>query len=330
MPGNGRRKPTEATRYLQLFDCGHILRVEEMDSWIMQGPKAEVQLIQCPRCSMAITFSFRYGNVIKRTLKNKENALKEMYDLANETSKSANQLMGSHTITLVQRMKFPRDILFVLKRFSSKAHLNILDRIGTSSIPFIFTIKNHLVIMGQAAEAQLTLKRMAVHQARTRQHLEIMQDSSTINQALENILEYLMKPQLDLRTLDQVWEHTRKFVLFALILEVQYEANNRELSLSSMAKTRLEMARQEFYLFLQGNNDAFDVNRLEKIATLLRKEVGLASIPPEEPKDFENFPGFSSGVWKLCEHHQVYFTRSIVRDGKDVTVVKRSCRKCVD
>ena len=238
--------------------------------------------------------------------------------------------MGSHMITLVQRMKFPRDILFVLNRFSSKAHLNILDTIGTSSIPFIFTIKNHLVIMGQAAEAQLTLKRIAVHQARTRQHLEIMQDSSTINQALDNILEYLMKPQLDLRTLDQVWEHTRKFVLFALILEVQYEANNRELSLSSMAKTRLEMARQEFYFFLRGSNDAFDVNRLEKIATLLRKDVGLASVPPEEPKDFENFPGFSSGVWKLCEHHQVYFTRSIVRDGKDVTVVKRSCRKCVD
>ena len=139
-----------------------------------------------------------------------------------------------------------------------------------------------------------------------------------------------MKPQLDLRTLNQVYEHTRKLSLFALILEVQREAIKRQMSLSSMGETRLKMARNEFHLFLQRNNDALRVDWLEKIVDSLRKEVGLAFLQPEEPKDFENFPGFSRGVWKLCQHRQVYYTRSIVCDGKEVTVVSNNCKKCLD
>ena len=69
------------------------------------------------------------------------------------------------------------------------------------------------------------------------------------------------------------------------------------------------------------------VDWLEKIVASLKKEVGLAFLQPEEPKDFENFPAFSRGVWKLCEHRH---TRFIVRNGKEVTLVSNNCRQCVD
>lgn len=69
MLGDGQSKQTEATRYLQLFDCGHIVTVEEMDSWMARDLGNDVQLHRCPRCSTAITFSYRYGDVIKRTTK---------------------------------------------------------------------------------------------------------------------------------------------------------------------------------------------------------------------------------------------------------------------
>ena len=330
--GQRRGKTTEGTRYLQLFDCGHILTVEEMDAWMMQELGSEVQLIRCPRCSKAITFSFRYGNHIKRIIKNSENVKKQIHDVADEAAQIAGRLMKEQ-IQLpykVREMKFPRDVLAALQIFSRNSHPKILDRIHMQSIPFVFTIRNHLLILHQIEEAQLTLQRIAEQQANTNEHLEINQHSDTIKQALENILEYLMKPQLELRTLDQVNEHTRKFSLFALILEAQCVAIKRQMSLSSTGETRLKMARNEFRLFLQGNNDALRVDWLEKIVASLRKEVDLAVLQPEEPKDFENFPGFSRGVWKLCEHHQVYYTRSIVCGGKQVTVVSNNCRQCLD
>ena len=330
--GQRRGKTTECTRYLQLFDCGHILTVEEMDAWMTQELGSEVQLIRCPRCSKTITFSFRYGNRIKGILKNSENVKKQIHDLADEAAQIAGRLMKEQ-IQLsykVREMKFPRDVLAELQRFSRNSHPKISDRIQVQSIPFVFTIRNHLLILHQIEEAQLSLQRIAEQQANKNEHLEINQHSDTIKQALENILEYLMKPQLELRTLDQVNEHTRKFSLFALILEAQCVANKHQMSLSSMGETRLKMARNEFRLFLQGNNDALRIDRLEKIVASLRKEADLEVPQPEEPKDFENFPGFSRGVWKLCEHRQVYYTRSTVRDGKEVTVVSNNCRQCVD
>ena len=331
--GQRRGKTTEGTRYLQLFDCGHILAVEEMDAWMMQELGNEVQLICCPRCSKAITFSFRYGNLIKRTLKNNEDVQKQMHDLADEAARIACRLKGEQIYLSykVREMKFPRDILGALQRFSWSSHTKISDRIHVRSIPFVFTIRNHLLILHQINKAQRSLRRIREQQtSSSREHLEIQQHSNTIKQALENILEYLMKPQLDLRILHQLHEHTRKFSLFSWVLEAQCVAIKRQMSLSSMGETRLKMARNEFHLFLQGNNDALRVDWLEKIVASLRKEVDLAVLQPEEPKDFENFPGYSRGVWKLCEHRQVYYTRSIVRDGKDVTVVSNNCRQCVD
>ena len=71
MLDEGRGDANEVVRYLQL-DCGHILPVEEMDEWMIRERGNDVELIQCPRCSMTISFSFRYGNIIKRRLKSYE------------------------------------------------------------------------------------------------------------------------------------------------------------------------------------------------------------------------------------------------------------------
>jgi len=90
------------------------------------------------------------------------------------------------------------------------------------------------------------------------------------------------------------------------------------------------MADKGFRLFLQGNDDALHTDWLERIVDLLRKEVGLEPLQPEEPKEFENFPGFSKGVWKLCEHGQVYFTSWIVCDGEEVNAVSNGCEHCVE
>jgi len=89
-----------------------------------------------------------------------------------------------------------------------------------------------------------------------------------------------------LRTLDQLHEHTRKFSLFASILEAHSEGIKRQRTFSSIAQTRLKLAGNGFNLFLQGNNDALQIDWLERIVDSLKKEVGLAALPSEQPKDF--------------------------------------------
>ena len=333
MLDKGRGDANEVARYLQL-DCGHILPVEEMDAWMIRERGNDVQVIQCPRCSMAISFSFRYGSIIKRRLKSYESVKKEINDFANDASHFAEGLSPTDRNYLrceMQTMKFPRDVLdafqrrLMVQRFPSTVRPPkvLLDRIKVRNIPLIFTMKNHLFIMHQAKKVQNRLQVCSKHQP------EINQQSTTINQVLENILEYLKEP-MDLKNLDEVYLHVRTFSVFVSIFEVRHEAIKQHRSLSNSGETRLEMARSRLNLFLQGNNDALPMDWLKRIVDLLRKEVGLASLPPVEPKAFESFPGFSRGVWKLCEHREVYFTRSIVRDGEDVTVVIKSCRRCVD
>lgn len=330
MRGTRHGSATESTRYLQLFDCGHILEVEEMDAWMMRESGSEIQLLRCPRCSVAITFSFRYGNLIKRTLMNNEKVKKEIDDLTSEVRKACVDLMGdlNHQRDNVELMKFPRDIRrsLVQWRFQSVR----MNEIHPRNIPLMFIIKNHLLIMRQVAIAQLSLQRIAGNQGSSKEKelVEIHEHSSTIGQALENILEYLRKPQLDLKILYQVHEHTKMFFLFASILEAHCEAIKYQRSLSSIGETRLKLARNGLHSFLQGNSNAMQMHSLQRIVVFLWNEVGLGPFSPEDAKDLENFPGFNAGVWKLCAHGHVYFNRLILRGGEDVPTIRNSCRDC--
>ena len=315
--GHGSDKATEATRYVQLFDCGHIIKVEEMDAWMLRELGSDVQLIQCPRCSMAITFSYRYGNVIKRTLRNIESVKTQISKLGNESA------------------RFSRNLLINL-RHTPKGNIDVIENllkpyvIALDKVPCAVSLKNNLLIMQQIEKAHHTLQSVERRQENSKEKLQITEHSRTIKDALKNISQYLEKPQLDLTALSQVHEHARKFVLFALILESQCEAIRRQISFSSNEETSLNMAQERFHLFVQGKNDALHLDWLEKLVASLRKEVGLTTLSPEKPKDFENFPGFNRGVWKLCKHREVYFTRSIVRNGEHVSAVSNGCRMCVD
>lgn len=307
----------EGTRYLQLFDCSHILTVEEMDAWMHRELGDDVQLIQCPKCSTAITFSFRYGNQIKRTLKNMEHVKQNIRKLVKETSNLASQLFrGLHHPS--------QGILTMIEKLSRHPNSMALDNVGPQCFPLIFTLKNHFIIMHQIEKAQQSLQNARMLSAESKQH------SETIKDALERITDYLEKPQPDLITLDQVYEHTRKFALFALILEAQSEAIMHYKSFSEVAENSLKEASDRLNLFLKGNNVALHIDWLERIVTLLREEIGLAPSLSEEQRAFENFPGFSKGVWKLCEHLEVFFIRSIVRNGGCTDVASKGCSQCAD
>ena len=59
-------------RFVELADCGHVFEVERMDEWMDQaettldGKPVDVQLKLCPKCSVPIRTSLRYGSIVKK------------------------------------------------------------------------------------------------------------------------------------------------------------------------------------------------------------------------------------------------------------------------
>ena len=326
---------TESVRFLQLFDCGHIVKVEEMDAWVLRDWGNDVQLIHCPRCSIPITFSYRYGNIIKRTLKNTENVKAHIQQLENETAKETRDLVKNlHRSHFdLYEMKFPKPILKAFQRALRRPYCTPINfQVPPMNyISFLYILKNHLVVMQQVKKEEYRLQHMMKQTGNSEKSALVLKPQiDIIKDALTEISEYLKTPEWELRTLDQVYEHTRKFALFASILEAKSMAIGCQINFSNRGQRHLKIAQEKFDSFVQGTNETLEIDWLERIAAEVRKEVSLLPLPKEEPKDFENFPGFNSEIWRVCEHREVVFTKSLLRRGDNITEVHGTCKECVD
>ena len=326
---------TESVRFLQLFDCGHIVKVEEMDAWVLRDWGNDVQLIHCPRCSVPITFSYRYGNIIKRTVKNTENVKAHIQQLENETAKETRDLVKNlHRSHFdLYEMKFPKPILKAFQRALRRPYCTPISfQVPPMNyISFLYILKNHLVVMQQVKKEEYRLQHMMKQTGNSEESALVLKPQiDIIKDALTEISEYLKTPEWELRTLDQVYEHTRKFALFASILEAKSKAIGCQINFSNRGQRHLKIAQEKFDSFVQGTNEALEIDWLERIAAEVRNEVSLLPLPKQEPKDFENFPGFNSEIWRVCEHREVVFTKSLLRRGENITEVHGTCKECVD
>ena len=313
----------EATRCLQLLDCGHTISVEEMDAWMVRELGDHIQFLQCPRCSRSITFSYRYGNIVKRTLKNVENVKKQIEQLEVEVNDAsirlAKDIGATQEYDEKHRKKFGQTDLAFARSIPWKWNPFNLPPKNRSSV-FTFTFKNHLMILQQVRKTEDVL-------ANIKAHREVSEPSKAIKDAMKNIKEDLENPELDLESLSQIHVQAKKFFLFSQVLKVQDIALMHRISLSGSGTDRKMLAHIRFKKFLQGNEDILDIDWLETIVNLLRKEVELAPLP-EEAQDFANFPGYQRDIWKLCEKGHAFYIGCIVRRGKSIPVGSEGCMLC--
>ena len=326
-----RVNKTESTRCLQLFDCGHIITVKEMDEWMLHqqqqccsNSNSDVQLMRCPRCSTSITFSYRYGNIVKRTLKNVEIVKTQVHQLVDDVSKSVH-FLGNYLRCLnfdLRKLKFPQTVLCAMQ------YRRGVHQMHGRTILFLFIAKYHLMILKKVQLSQQVLAQVNTDAGISTQQGDVEQLQNITRNALENITEYLEQPQPNLKTLCQVHEHTRKFSLFSHVLEARMEVAKHQIPLSRTANNRLMVACDRFKLFFQGNDHALDLEWLQETVQLLRRELHLTALPPEETEDFANFAGYNKSVWKSCDKGHVYFTGWIVRGGEDIPVGSQGCSRC--
>ena len=328
MLADGRGNKTEPTRCLQLFDCSHIIKVEEMDRWMFRELGNDDQLRRCPKCSTSITFSYRYGNIIRRSVKSIENIKKRVHEIVCEETTSVRVRLSIWELCNdVTKLKFPPMVLGVVR---SQGTANWLDwpRVRGRFALFIFTLRNHLLILELAQKTHEVLKKALVGlRASWQQQVELKELWNDTKDAIEKIKVYLEEPQLDLKTLSQVYEQTRKIFLFSHVLEAQSKATMSPLSSNGTLRL-VKLACDRFRLFLKGNDDVLDIDWLRKTVNSLRAEMSLPLLPLEGVKDFANFPGYQRDVWKSCDQGHVYFTGWIVRGGEDIPVGSEGCRRC--
>ena len=328
---DGRRNKTEPTPCLQLFNCGHIIKVEEMDRWMLRELAGDDQLRRCPQCSTVITFSYRYGNIIKKALKDIENVNKTVQEIVHEEITYASLLLPESFPLRndVTKLKFPPMVLRVVQSHLNTRNWLDLPRARGRIALFTFTLKNHLLILRQAQRTHEVLQMALIGpRASSQQEMELKELWNDTKDAIEKIKVYLEEPQLDLKTLSQVFEQTRKIFLFSQVLEAQSKSTMRQISFSSNGTTRLKLSCNRFRVFLKGNDDVLDLERLRETVNFLRTEMSLPLLPLEEAKDFANFPGYQRDVWKSCEQGHVYFTGWIVRGGEDIPVGREGCSRC--
>ena len=317
MLGDGRAVSTETTRYIQLHNCHHIFTVEEMDAMMQQDLGTNVQLMRCPRCSIPITFSFRYGNLVKKALRNMENVKKEIYKLGNETGRLATSLY--YTLSHPLRRIVTTEQNALVKSIER-------GKILPFDIPSLFRLKNHLTIIHESGKARLSLNKVRLHVS-LGVHPQMNRVLKTIAHELEDITRSLESCHPYLRSLGEAYDDTRKYALFASLLELHGEAARRGTSLSTKATNLLKKATNDLILFLQGNDEALIITELESLATLVRREMGLEPLI-ERPAELQSFPGVGQIVWKLCEHCEVCFTRTVWRKGQEEIESITKCVQC--
>jgi len=159
-----------------------------MDEWMLRQQSNDVRLMRCPRCSTPITFSYRYGNLVKRTLKNVDHVKAQVHELAVAVSNSVN-LLGKdlrHLKFDVKKLKFPQAVLRIMQFFFPQD-----VRMDESTVLFLFIAKNHLTILKKAQASQQVLANVHAAQGIFSQQGDVEQLENITMNALENIKEYL-------------------------------------------------------------------------------------------------------------------------------------------
>jgi len=133
-------------RFVELADCGHVFEVDMMDQWMDQSETApdekpvDVQLNLCPKCSVPIRTSLRYGNIIKKILADSEPIKQKI--VLDEGSGERDQEVARLKLRVQEIDQFPKDkISMMLNRKNlTDDQIFVIDN-QISFLSFLQTLK---------------------------------------------------------------------------------------------------------------------------------------------------------------------------------------------
>lgn len=148
-------------RFILLEDCGHAIEHEGLDYYMTNDiEKGEITTKNCPRCRTLISRSRRYGNVIKRRLKDVLEIKTKKFGMTKEKEKIQVVLMQKLRLNEMLSVYFPGITAFILgilckevsdRNGQSRTRTNMVD---ATTLMTLEVITKHL----QDAVQQITDK----------------------------------------------------------------------------------------------------------------------------------------------------------------------------
>ena len=136
-------------RFIELADCGHVFEVEMMDQYMDQaettpdGKPVDVQLKICPKCTVPIRTSLRYGNIIKKILADFERIKQKiLLDKGERDQEVARLKLRVQEIGQYSEDKFSMRMRLNRNNLTDD-QINVIDN-QISFLSFLQTIKVHI------------------------------------------------------------------------------------------------------------------------------------------------------------------------------------------
>ena len=321
----------ERIRFVQLVDCGHVIEVRRMDEWMQRPLDHHVQLRRCPVCSTPIRCSFRYGNIVKRSLEDVRHVVKEAREMVNEVrdevtvlAKQIKDEMGQ----LPGLTYFPHEVRSLVKRTDFRT-----TRVMYSfHLGYLYSLKNHLEIIQVISTVSQTIRSTESNSREAREMFNPSEQSDIdyvvegSKRALEIIQHNLAEPQMDLRILSQLHNIVMKFAFAIHLIDAWCNLAKTNRLLGPDTQAKLHRQKQRLKHFVRGEPNAIDLTELVATVNSMREELRLTPLPTPQPIVLINFSGFSRNSWFTCQAGHVYASRTIFRDG--IVTEKQECPRC--
>jgi hypothetical protein len=296
-------------RFIELLDCGHVFEVESLDQWMAleEEDVTDIQLKACPKCKTPIRKSLRYGNIIKKALRDIETVKQKVRENGDDSKKKTTELYSKLSEL---RSKYP----LVMKPIDGDqgrprrvqprlAHLpqmnstysTILSKIDSSSNQELDSLISQVQLLPSIYEIRTKfLERMVANPEHDHLRQELID--------LEKFLLACVKFTNQLR--GDIFQEIQRIALACKlkILQQDIAQSNKSVPYEMQLKIDSVSALFSSTSKIQDKVREVAVEDLDK----MYRDLGLGEITAEEKAQIVKAIGLTKGHWFKCRNGHVY------------------------
>lgn len=82
----------EASRYVLLVDCNHVIESEGLEGWLRQDPDT-IKFKECPKCKTAIKKTHRFNEFVKKAIRDVASVKVKLFGTEEDNKRHAQELL---------------------------------------------------------------------------------------------------------------------------------------------------------------------------------------------------------------------------------------------
>ncbi|XP_028413342.1 NFX1-type zinc finger-containing protein 1-like [Dendronephthya gigantea] len=315
----------KGARFLQLVDCGDIFERKGLDQYIdkqdkemKSGQSTSIQMIKCPKCQTPIRTSLRYGNIVKKILRDFEGVKSTIS-------------RESYSSTPIFRHKMKKDIECItdfpdeISKISEKLKSSVLtaeeQNIIENQVHFLTFMSKLKDIIEQAESIKNRLparryhRRRLIPEADTNTEEDDPEDPEdpeveSMKCELKELLEWVMKLRFRFgeQELEEFNDELERALLVFTYLTLSLEIRKSEIRLSETETRYFEYikATLETGTRLTEKTKQTCTRRLKTITKNNALGVKYTTVTEEERNLIVKAVGLSKGHWFKCPKGHIY------------------------